>query len=141
MTAKLVMLETDYQKEFQDNLAMIGWPSQSHRDMHSRYIPDVSFSGNGTCGWVEVKYQNKISSLGKIKHYTKGQEEWLIDHGRIGTGNCFLLVGTPAGHSLFRWDALHKIRNIPYDAAVREFAEIRSTTLRNLCGAMWERVR
>jgi hypothetical protein len=113
------MNEAKYRKELVRLLAERGCEVQAHEEMHFNYVPDVSIAANGRDGWIELKYlQAAPKTLGHIDHYTKGQEQWLIKRGEAGCGSCFLVVGTPDIHVIWRWDSLKKIRNIPWGAAV-----------------------
>lgn len=110
--------EYDYQRKLQAALEAIGWKTQSHRDMFSNYIPDLSFAGGGVDGWIEVKYlPGEPSCLNDIKHYTRGQELWLRDAGAKGSGHCYLLIGTSISHTLIRWDRLKDNRLTPFKVA------------------------
>lgn len=92
---------------------------QAHEDKFTKYIPDVSFSGNYVDGWLEVKYCPRIpTSLGKLDHWTKGQEQWLRDFGTRGSGHCYLLVGTPRMHAMWSWQTLATVRDLPWKKAL-----------------------
>lgn len=92
---------------------------QPHEDRIDKYIPDVSFSGNGTDGWIEVKYcETAPKQLASIDHWTKGQEQWLYDFGRVGSGHCYLLIGVGAdSHYLWGYNKLAMVRNILFKDA------------------------
>lgn len=97
---------------------------QAHEDRHTKYIPDVSFSGNYVDGWMEVKFCTRApATLGSLKHWTKGQEQWLRDMGRAGSGHCYLLVGVGPQDAmrsyLWRWDDLTAVRGMKFADAVR----------------------
>lgn len=110
--------ELEFKRAVAAALQVFGWQTQEHEDSVGSFIPDLSFSANFVSGWIEVKYCHKPpKTLGAIKHYTKGQEDWLVRHGRAGSGHCYLLVGTPEESRLARWDALSQLRDRPWVAA------------------------
>lgn len=106
--------------------------TQAHEDKHERFIADVSFSGNFVDGWVEVKWCNKVpKTLDSIDHWTKGQENWLFNRGCKGSGHCYLLVGTPTMHVLWKFGMLAQARSIPWKQAA-QLAVLRVPTLQEL---------
>lgn len=113
------MLELEYKRKVANALRTMGWDIQEHEDELQLYIPDLSFGAHGIDGWIEVKYKDRMpeGGLSKIKHYTKGQEDWLIHRGRAGSGHCYLLVGTGSGSCTWRWDSLRNARARTYIAA------------------------
>ncbi len=118
------MIESDYVKELIGTMKYHGWDVQVHQDKNVNFIPDLSFGVARTDGWIEVKYQDTPpATLGSIDHYTMGQQQWLIDRGRAGSGNCFLLLGTPSMHAVWRYQSLEGVRNMPLTHA-RKFAWI-----------------
>lgn len=126
--------EGEYQDALVTALTAKGWMVQVHSDEQRRYVPDLSFSGNMTAGWIEVKYCGKRpETLGHIKHYTKGQELWLRGHGATGTGHCYLLVGTPQEHALIRWDALKEARHMSFLRTLRLLGVHTTLTLQEMC--------
>lgn len=107
--------ELKYKHDLMEALQAYGYHVQAHEDSISNYIPDLSIAGNFVDAWVEVKYcRTPPKTLGTIKHYTKGQESWLIQRGRAGCSHCYLLVGTPKLHLLLPWFHLHKARDMPW---------------------------
>jgi hypothetical protein len=112
-------LEADYVKKIKNCMLAIGWVPQDHQDKVWNFIPDLSFAGQRAEGWMEVKWANTDPvSLGALRHWTHGQEEWLRTRGRVGSGNCYLLLGTSKANYLWRWDVLDKVRGLPFDQAV-----------------------
>ncbi len=110
------MNEGQYQKDVIAALEARGWAVQAHND-EANFIPDLSFSANYVDGWIELKWADKLpKTLGSIKHWTKGQEEWLSKRGRAGSGHCYLLLGTPKLHVLWRWTELARVRNMQMTA-------------------------
>lgn len=71
------------------------WDAQSHEDMYSDGIADLSFGMEGINGWIELKHipkwPMKENTLVKPKHYTAIQVNWLISRWKKG-GNCFVFV-------------------------------------------------
>jgi hypothetical protein len=111
--------ELDYKRDVVSILRGIGFDVQAHEDAVDNFIPDLSFAFAGKDGWVELKYLNKLPrNLDAIPHYTYGQQEWLINRGFKGSGNCFLLVGSPRKHFLWYWRNLKMVRGLPWDDAV-----------------------
>lgn len=114
------MTELDYKHDLTAAMAGWGWVTQQHEDMIEKFIPDLSFSAHGVSGWIEIKWVNKKpKSLDKIPHYTYGQQDWLIRNGKEGSGHCYLLVGSPTSHYLWRWDKLAGARKLPWDKAAQ----------------------
>lgn len=115
------MTELEYKRDIISLFKGRGWGVQSHEDMISNFIPDLSVGFGGVDGWVELKYTAKPpKSLDSIHHYTRGQQDWLIERGKRGSGHCYLLVGTAHYHYLWRWDVLLKVRRLPWAAAASE---------------------
>lgn len=113
------MNELKYKHNVMGILKGLGWAVQAHEDMISKFVPDLSFGSGGADGWLELKYLNDPpKSLGAIHHYTRGQEDWLIRRGKIGSGHCYLLMGTQHHNYLWRWDALGEVRSLPWPEAV-----------------------
>lgn len=129
------MTELDYKHNISELLIGLGWSTQPHEDMISNFIPDLSFGYFGSDGWIEVKFLNKIpKSLGSIPHYTYGQQNWLIKRGRMGSGRCYLWVGTPGQHYVWRWDQLQGVRDLPWaDATALAMSR---DTIAGMCRAM-----
>jgi len=127
--------ENEYRDAIVAAMTVKGWILQVHSDENCRYIPDLSFSGNRTGGWIEVKYCKQMpETLNHIDHYTKGQELWLRGHGAVGTGYCYLLVGSPSEHILVRWDALKEARHLPLVALPFRLLGVTSTpTWQDMC--------
>lgn len=118
--------EREYKAVVCNGLRALGWSIQWHEDKYANYIPDVSFGAHGIDGWIEVKFRREPpKTLGHISHYTIGQEDWLIERGQRGSGACYLLVGTGAGHLLLPHSALRNARTATYIAA------------QSLPGALW----
>lgn len=113
------MTELDYKHELVKLMRGCGFRVQEHEDMISKFIPDLSFSGAGIDGWIEIKYCEKApKSLGSIPHYTYGQQEWLTSRGAVGGGHCYLLVGTPIGNFMWGSGVLTVVRDLPWDEAI-----------------------
>lgn len=112
------MTELKYKHELMALMRGLRWKVQAHEDMIENFIPDLSFGAHRTDGWIEVKYVEKLpDSLGAIKHYTRGQQDWLINRGMYGSGHCYLLVGSPSQHFVWRWSGLRDARDMPWAAA------------------------
>lgn len=134
------MNEQDYKVDAMGILRALGWKTQHHEDMLVKFIPDVSFGFAGVDGWIEMKYADKTPrSLGSIPHYTHGQQDWLISRGSKGSGHCYLWVGTPLGHYVWRWSTLSKCRDLPWVEAVGQ--ALSSTDLGDLCRTITAVVR
>lgn len=106
------MLELEYKRKVAGALRTMGWKVQEFEDKISNYIPDLGFSAHDKKGWIEVKYVDRMpaSGLRSIRHYTKGQEDFLIEHGERGGGLCFLLLGTGMGHYAWSHPSLRNAR-------------------------------
>lgn len=106
------------QKLWDDIEKMVGrsWSAQRHEDRYLLSIPDVSFACRGTDGWIELKVARTIPHWSRplnftYDHFTAGQRNWLVERGRSGSGNCFLLARVPESlvnyeHLLIRWNQL-----------------------------------
>lgn len=113
------MTELDYKHELVQLMRGCGFKVQEHEDMISKFIPDLSFSGAGIDGWIELKYIDRApKSLGSIPHYTYGQQEWLVSRGAVGGGHCYLLVGTPIGSFMWGSGVLTVVRDLPWGEAI-----------------------
>jgi len=134
------MTELEYKHEVADLLRGLGWKTQQHEDSVQNFIPDLSFSAHRADGWIEIKYCEKIpKSLNAIKHYTHGQQDWLIQRGSKGSGHCYLWIGTPNAHFLWRWSSLAESRDLPWaDAASRALVY---EDVSGLCRAITEVVK
>lgn len=129
--------EDEYVLHVQVELEALGWKTQNQEHESARYVPDLSFAANGIDGWIEVKYAKvPPKTLGSIKHYTKGQEKWLADFGKAGGGHCYVLLGLPGKHVLFRWDRLKELRDMPLDDAIGNHKWLMGWTLEDLTAQM-----
>lgn len=109
------MNEAKYQEIVRQSFRNFGILTTFHNDALVRYIPDLSFSGRGVDGWVEIKYCAKPPRmLSSIKHLTAGQIDWLCLQGEAGAGNCYLMVGAPGENYMIRWHALRKAMTTPW---------------------------
>lgn len=112
--------EQEFKLALQGALAYIGWDTQAHEDKNYNFIPDLSFSGDGVDGWIEVKWcHENPTSVGSIPHWTVGQEMWLMKRGERGGGHCFLVVGTPDGVFCWRYNRLEHARTGPWKWTIR----------------------
>ena len=134
--------EDEYVLHVQVELEALGWKTQNQEHESARYVPDVSFSANGIDGWLEVKYVKVLpKTLGSIKHYTKGQQQWLIDFGKAGAGHCYVLLGSPGKHVLFKYHQLKLIRDMPLEEAIGKHKWLMDWTLEGLAEQMNRYVR
>lgn len=117
------MIESDYSKMVQANMRSRGWNVQAHEDRYSNFIPDLS-AARSVHVWIELKWCERAPlKLNNIRHWTRGQEEWLIKRQAAGGSLCFLLLGTPRRHYLWNADVFTCIRHIPFaDATVKTSA-------------------
>ncbi len=106
--------ETAYRQRIVTLLGEYDVTAQSHEDKFSKYVPDLSWSGKGNDGWVEVKYTDRPPpSLSAIHHWTIGQQNWLINAGKKGSGHCYLWLGTRTGeHFIWAWHILTHVRSM-----------------------------
>lgn len=113
--------EADFSKAIQTAMNYLGWECQSHEDKISNFIPDLSFSANKMDGWMELKWCNEEpGTLNSIDHWTKGQEDFLTRRGKVGSGLCFLVLGTPKQVYAWKWDKLARVRHVPFVAAASD---------------------
>lgn len=130
------MLEIDYKKGVVAALIARNWSVQMHEDKLSNFIPDLSFGANFVDGWIEVKWQDRApKTLHDIKHFTAGQEDWLIKRQRAGNGHCYLLVGTPRIHLIWKAHHLPEVRKMAW-AKARAFAAIEAASVPDLVLSM-----
>lgn len=75
-----------------------------HEDALNTGIPDLSYSGGGVHGWIELKWlpawPKRAETPVRIPHYTKEQKHFLLSRGRAG-GRCWLLLRVGKEHLLF----------------------------------------
>lgn len=100
-------------------LAMVknGFVVKAIEDMHSKYVPDMLFAREGKMGAIELKLLDTApKTLNDIKHYTKGQEQWLVDFGNKNGHTCFLIVAIEQTGKcfIFRSSVLKKARKVPF---------------------------
>lgn len=133
--------ELDYKRDLVTALIFHSFDMQVHEDKHSNFIPDLSFAHGGVEGWIEVKWCDEPPpTLDSMKHWTAGQEDWLRNRGRAGGGHCYLLVGTPKLHVLWKYGALAEVRRASWTHAVSR-ATLKEYTLSSLSHAMSESLR
>ena len=64
-------------------------------------IPDLSFVMRGKeyeTGWLELKLVEKLKETGNdIRHFTKAQEQWLLEHALLGVPALLLLHEASTG--------------------------------------------
>ena len=103
-----------------------------HEDALNSGIPDLSYSGGGVNGWIELKWleawPKRAATIVRIPHYTKEQKHFLLSRGRAG-GRCWLLLRVGDEHLLFN----------------HEFTDLVGTQNKNdtavLCSMNWARGR
>lgn len=133
--------EAAYKNALVDAFHYLGWEAQRHEEKVANHVPDLSFSGNKKDGWIEVKWCDRDPvSLQSLQHWTRGQEQWLYDRGRVGSGHCYLLVGTPRRHILWRYDVLATVRGQTFESALH-YAFIIEPAMVELCATLKSRVR
>lgn len=75
-----------------------------HEDILNSGIPDLSYSGGGVHGWIELKWleawPKRAMTPVRLPHYTKEQRHFLLSRGRAG-GRCWLLLRVGREHMLF----------------------------------------
>jgi len=129
------MNELKYKHEIMSVLVGLGFDVQAHEDTISNFIPDLSFAYAGADGWLELKYLAALpKTLGSIPHYTYGQQKWLEDRGAHGSGNCFLLVGSPDASFLWRWEVLKWVRDMSWSGAA--YHAVAKDTAGGICRAI-----
>lgn len=117
--------ELDYKRELVDRFRTRHWDVQEHEDKQSLFIPDLSLARGRIDAWIEVKYRRQLPpTLHSMKHWTAGQQLWLENRGRAGCGYCFLLLGVPGYHYLWRWSILATVRKVSIDFAA-EYCDLR----------------
>lgn len=90
------------------------WHAQSHEDMYSEGVPDLSFGLHGTNGWIELKqipkYPSSPESDMKPSEFTSQQVNWITKRGKKA-GFCFVLIKVANDYYIFDWRAAKQIRN------------------------------
>jgi len=78
-----------------------------HEDALNAGVPDLSYSGGGVHGWIELKWleawPKRTDTIVRIAHYTKEQKHFLLSRGRAG-GRCWLLLRVGREHLLFNYE-------------------------------------
>jgi hypothetical protein len=91
------------------------WDVQSHEDIHSEGIPDLSYGVDGVNGWIELKQIKQWPVMEKTtvkpEHYTAQQVNWLRRRGKKG-GFCYILVKVGKDdYFLFSWQEARLLKN------------------------------
>lgn len=136
------MNEAMYQDKLLTALHSRGWKTQVHDDKCCPFIPDLSFAAHGVDGWIEVKWLNKLpKTMGHIRHFTFGQEQWLKKVGMFGSGHCFLWIGSKDKHWIIKWQSLYShFRVIPFADAM-DLAFLTESSLEELCDKMTNSIK
>jgi hypothetical protein len=122
--------EIPYRKRLMALLEEQGISCQSHEDKFTKYVPDLSWAGHRTDGWIEVKYQERApKTLASIHHWTMGQQNWLINAGQKGSGHCYLWLGTDEEHYVWSWTALAKIRKSDFRNMAVKFTVVHTKSI------------
>lgn len=83
-----------------------------HEDALNVGVPDLSYSGGGAHGWIELKWlpawPKRAATIARIAHYTKEQKHFLLSRGRAG-GRCWLLLRVGKEHLLFDHESAQHI--------------------------------
>ena len=89
------MNEATLRNYVRPRLAAKGVLTTHHEDALNGGIPDLSYSGGGVHGWIELKWLEawpvRTGTIVCIPHYTKEQKHFLLSRGRAG-GRCWLLL-------------------------------------------------
>lgn len=80
------------------------------KSKNNNYVPDLVFSGKWTTGLIEVKMNPDSVGLGAIDHWTRGQQDFLERHGRLGSGHSYLWVWSPGVQAVFHWESFPLLR-------------------------------
>lgn len=91
--------EDDFRRKLQFEMEGLGFKTQAHEDSIVTGIPDMSYSGFGGDGWVELKYvRNPRRSINyKDMKFTAKQREWLREFGARGQGHHYLIIAVKFG--------------------------------------------
>lgn len=88
-----------------------------HEDALNTGILDLSYSGGGVHGWIELKWleawPKRDATIVKIDHYTKEQKHFLLTRGRAG-GRCWLLLRVGKEHLLFDHEGAQKVGTVTH---------------------------
>lgn len=98
------MNEATLRRYIREGLHKCGLLTAHHEDMLNVGLPDLSYSGNGVHGFIELKWVEawpvRSTTPLRLPHYTKEQRHWLLSRGRSG-GHCWLLLRVGKEHLLF----------------------------------------
>lgn len=87
-----------------------------HEDMLNAGVPDLSYSGAGVNGFIELKWleawPKREETIVRIPHYTKEQKHFLLSRGRAG-GRCWLLLRVGREHLLFNHEHAQDVGGKP----------------------------
>lgn len=98
------MTEKDLWKKIDAAMGNL-WHAQRHEDEYSPDIPDVSYTYQGTSGWIELKCSSPSGRRPvRIPKLRSGQLNWMTDRAWHG-GNCHILWA--AGPHLLLIPATH----------------------------------
>lgn len=110
------MNEATLRNYVRPRLAEKGVLTTHHEDALNTGIPDLSYSGGGVNGWIELKWledwPKRATTIVRIPHYTKEQRHFLLTRGRAG-GRCWLLLRVGRGHWLFDHEAAQNVGSQP----------------------------
>ena len=98
------MSEAALRNYVRTGLGRAGVLTTHHEDALQAGVPDLSYSGGGVNGWVELKYAEAWPARARtplrLPHYTAEQRHFLLTRGRAG-GRCWLLLRVGREHLLF----------------------------------------
>jgi hypothetical protein len=101
-------------------LRSLGFDTQRHEDKNENFIPDLSYAIGGHDGWIEFKFMEcDPGSLSTIKHYTRGQMNWLSRRGSNGAGRTYLWLGVDDKAYVWRFHSLEKVHTMFFDTALK----------------------
>lgn len=94
----------------------VNWCAQRHEDGRmGPGVPDVSFVllpvNHHETGWIELKQTDQKRKDRPIRHFTKAQEQWLLEQHRLGVPVFLLLYITSIATWLwFHGEAIGQIQ-------------------------------
>ena len=97
------MSESQLRDHVRKGLRQRGILTTHHEDMLNSGIPDLSYTGLGVHGWIELKHAHawpkRPGTPLRLKRYTLDQKAFLFTRGRLG-GHCWLLLRVGKEHLL-----------------------------------------
>jgi len=107
--------EAALRRYVRENLAIRGVLTCHHEDALNAGVPDLSYSGHGRHGWIELKslaaWPARETTIVRMARYSDSQRNWLRLRWEAA-GYTWMLLRVGRAHLLF--DGLTAARNVGY---------------------------